>query len=134
MTPDALFTALDRVAPATRVVLAGLAHRGELAAVETGEARDHLAVSALLGAAVFSLALLAGIALTFTFAALVWHRDDRGLLLGLLTVGYVVAAGGIAWALSRRLRAWGPLRETRRQLRADADCIAKLLPAADAAD
>lgn len=81
MTPDVLFTALDRLAPATRVVLTGLAHRGELAAVEAGEARDHLAVSILVGAGVFAVALLAGIALTFTIAAAVWHRDDRAFLL-----------------------------------------------------
>lgn len=133
MTPDVLFNALDRVAPATRVVLTGLVHRGELAAVETGEAREHLTASILIGAGVFALALLAGLALTFTIAASVWHRDDRGLLLGLLTLGYVLAASGLAWALSRRLRAWSPLRETRRQLREDGRCIQNLLPNDDSA-
>lgn len=131
MTPDVLFTVLDRLAPTTRVVLTGLAHRGELAAVEAGEARDHLAVSILIGAVVFAVALLAGIALTFTVAAAVWHRDDRALLLGILTIGYLAAAAGLAWGLARRLRAWRPLREIRRQLREDGDCIEKLLPADD---
>ncbi len=134
MTPDVLFTALDRVAPATRVVLTGLAHRGELAAVEAGEARDHLTTSILIGAGVFALALLAGIALTFTVAAAVWHRDDRGLLLGLLTAAYLVGASGLAWALARRLRAWRPLRETRRQMRADGDCFGRLFPDDSPAD
>lgn len=133
MTPDVLFTALDRVAPTARVVLTGLAHRGELAAVETGEARDHLTTSILIGAGVFALSLLAGMALTFTVAASVWHRDDRGLLLGLLTLGYLITAVGLAWGLIRRLRAWRPLREIRRQLREDGKCIDNLLPDDDSA-
>lgn len=133
MTPDVLFTALDRLAPTTRVVLTGLAHRGELAGVETAEAGDHLAVSILIGAGVFAFALLAGIALTFTVAAALWHRDDRAFLLGTLTSGYLVVAAGLSWGLARRLRSWRPLRETRRQLREDGDCIEKLLPADDCA-
>jgi uncharacterized membrane protein YqjE len=133
MTPDVLFNALDRIAPVTRVVLNGLAHRGELAAVETGEARDHLTTTIILGAGVFALALLAGMALTFAVAASVWHRDDRGLILGLLTFGYVLTATGLAWGLVRRLRAWHPLHETRRQLREDGKCIEKLFPDEDSA-
>jgi uncharacterized membrane protein YqjE len=133
MMPDVLFNALDRIAPATRVVLAGLVHRGELAAVETGEARDHLTTSIIVGACVFVFTLLAGMAFTFAIAAAVWHRDDRGLLLGLLTLGYVLVGAGLAWGLVRRIRAWRPLREIRRQLREDGKCLENLLPDDDSA-
>ena len=119
---------MDRVAPATRVVLAGLRHRGELAAVETGEARDHFVLSVVIGVVVFALALLTGVALTLAIAAAVWHRDDRGLILGLLALGYLLATASVAWALLRRLRRWRPLIETRRQLREDGACIDRLLP------
>jgi uncharacterized membrane protein YqjE len=134
MSPRAVIDSLERVGPAAHVVLAALAHRGELAALEAGETRDHLAGSLLRAGAVFALALLAGIALTFSVAAAVWHRDDRGLLLGLLTLGYTAAAAALAWRLARRLRAWRPLPEIRRQLSEDARCIQKLLPRSDPAD
>jgi len=134
MTPDVLFKALDHIAPATRVVLTGLAHRSELAVVETEEARDHLIVTILISAGLFALALLAGIALTFTVAASIWHRDDRGLILGLLTTAYLLLASGLGWALVRRIRSWRPLRETRRQLHQDAQCIDDLMPDENSSD
>jgi len=128
MTPDILLNALDRIAPTTRVVLSGLAHRSELAAVETGEARNHIVASVLIGVGVLAFTTLAGLALTFTIAAAVWHRDDRGLILGLLTASYLLLALGLGWGLIRRLRSWSPLHETRRQLCEDVACISNLLP------
>ncbi len=122
-----VFAALGRIVPATRIVLHGLRHRGELATLETSEAGAHLAVSVCLGVGVAVLALLTGFAFTFAFAAAVWHRDDRGLILAALTLGYLLVAIGLGWGLVRRLRRWQPWAETRRQLDEDGACLEKLL-------
>src|SRR5690606_14976378 len=103
-------------------------HRGELAAVETAEARDHFIISVAIGLTVFGLALLTGLALTFAIAAAVWHRDDRGLILAALTLTYLLATIATAWGLRSRLRRWRPLAEIRRQLREDGECIGRMLP------
>ena len=134
MSPGSLLNALDRIPSATRVVIAGLVHRGELATVETREALNHFIVSILIGTGILAFALLTGFAVTFAIAAAVWHRDDRGLILGLVTVAYLVSACGLGWGLSRRLRAWHPLRETRRQLCEDSECIDELLSGEDSAN
>jgi len=78
-----------------RVVVEALMHRGELISVELKEAQAHAArtaVSALLAGA---LLLLGGFAGTFAVAAAVWNRDDRGLILGLLTLAYLASAAAL---------------------------------------
>lgn len=128
MQPDAVFSALDQAGPAARVLLPALAHRGELAALEAGEAGDHLAGSLALTLGAAILTLLAGFAATFAFAAFVWAREDRGLLLSLVAGAYFLGAIGLAGFTVRRLRRWRPLAETRRQLLADQTCLRDLIP------
>jgi uncharacterized membrane protein YqjE len=119
---------LSFLGPAPRIVLEGLMHRSQLATLEMTEARDHAARTALIGLLAGVGALLAGFAALLTLAALVWHRDDRGLILGLATLVIVIGAGALgAWA-AHRLRTWQPLAETRRQLREDRICLENLLP------
>jgi uncharacterized membrane protein YqjE len=127
MTSEVLFNAVGHAGSAARVQLAAILHRSELAALEAGEACDHLlgSLALVLGAAV--LALLGGFAATLTFAALVWAHEDRAQLIGLLTLAYLLGAGGLAWFTLHRLRTWRPLAETRTQLRADHDCLGELL-------
>ncbi len=119
---------LGFLGPAPRIVLEGLMHRGQLATLEITEARDHAARTALIAVLAGVGALLAGVAAIFTLAALVWHRDDRGLILGATTLAIVIGSGALtAWA-AHRLRTWQPLAETRRQLSADRTCLENLLP------
>lgn len=131
MNPVRIFAALKRIVPATRVVLSGVRHRGELAAVELAEAREHLTGSLLLGAGVFALILLAGSAFTFAVAASVWHLENRELWLGLLTLAYLLTAAVLGWRLAVRLRNWQPLAETSRQLHDDIVCIEDLVAKGD---
>ncbi len=109
--------------PAPRIVLEGISHRGELATLELAEARNHATVTAVFAALAAALALLGGFAGTFTIAALVWDRDDRGLILGLVTFVYLLGAGTLAWFAANRLKTWRPLAETRHQLGEDYLCI-----------
>lgn len=129
-----LLAGLDRAAPAALVVLAGLRHRGELAALETGEARDHLLRSLLLAVSTFAALQLACIGLMFTAAAAVWHREDRVWWLGGLAALQLLLAISLGWAFARRLSRWSPLGETRKQLRADGDCLESLLSRDDRAE
>lgn len=112
-----------------RIVLDGLTHRSELVSIELLEARDHAATTAVITALGAVFVLLAGFAGTFTIAALVWHRDDRGLILGLVTLGYLLTAGAMAWWTVQRMKSWHPLSETRRQLNADSACLQSFFPA-----
>ena len=102
-----------------RIVLEGLSHRGELATLELAEARNHAALTAVFAALSCALVLLAGFAGTFA----VWHRDDRGLILSLVTFVYLLGAGILAWCVTKRLKTWRPLSETRHQLSEDYTCI-----------
>lgn len=128
MNPETLFNSLDRIGPAARVVVKGLRHRGELAAIETGEAGEHLAGSLALGVGSLVFAVLGGFAVNFAVAASLWHRDDRGLLLALFAGLQLLLAVATGLLVARRLRRWHPLPETRRQLREDCECVQDLLP------
>lgn len=114
---------LPELGPAPRIILEGLSHRGELATLELTEARNHATVTAIFTALAAALVLLAGFAGTIAIAALVWHRDDRGLLLSLVTFIYLLGAGAFAWLAANRLKTWSPLTETRHQLGEDYVCI-----------
>jgi hypothetical protein len=70
-----------------------------------------------------ALLLLGGFCATFALAAAVWNRDDRGLILGMVTVGYFVAAGILAFLAARRMKNWKPFAESARQFREDSACI-----------
>jgi uncharacterized membrane protein YqjE len=106
-----------------RIVVEGLAHRGELLGLELGEARTHFGVTLAFGGAGAALALLGGFAGTLAIAAAVWDRPDRGPILGLLTLAYFLAAAVAAWWTSQRLKTWRPLAETLFQLREDCTCL-----------
>ena len=134
MNPETLLHGLDRVGPAARIMLSGLRHRGELALLEAGEAGDHLAGSFALGLGAVVFAVLGGFAVNLALAAAIWHRDDRGLLLGVLALAELLLALGAGLLVARRLRRWRPLAETRRQLDEDCECIQGLLPSDSRAD
>jgi len=113
-----------------RIVLDGLAHRGQLASLELAEARNHATLTTVLAVLAAALILLAGFAATFTLAALVWQREDRGLILGLVTLAYIVGAAALGWLAVNRLTTWRPLAETRHQLSEDYSCLRQFLPTA----
>jgi len=115
--------------PGVAVALLGEAaeHRAELMAIELQEAREHALVSTALAVAAGVLGLLAGFALTFLVAGLVWENPHRGWWLAGLCVCYLAAALAAGGLLARRLRGWRPLGETQQQLRKDYQCLRILL-------
>lgn len=128
MIADSFSHGLDRLGSAARAGLSALSHRGELAALEVGEARDHLAGTVALGLGATALTVLGGFALNFAVAASIWHRGDRALLLALFAGVQLALAAGLVFWTHRRLGRWQPLRETRRQLRQDGEMLQALLP------
>jgi uncharacterized membrane protein YqjE len=118
---------VGQIVSAVKILAEALMHRGELAAFELAEARAHAIVTVLVGIAGFVLTLLGGMTITFTLAASVWDRPDRSLILGLVSMGYLVAAGLLFGFAVYRLLAWHPLEETRRQMRDDRSCIQSIL-------
>lgn len=127
MSPDSVIHVLKRAGPVARAMLDGIGHRVELAVLELTEARNQIASSLVLGVVSLVLSLLGGIALTFAIAAAVWHRDDRGLWLGLLTLVYFAVAGALAWAMVKGLKRVSLLPQTSRQLSEDRLCLGALL-------
>jgi uncharacterized membrane protein YqjE len=105
------------------VIVESLVHRGELAALELREAQQHGFRTAVLIGFSGILVLLGGFAGTFALAAAVWQREDRGLILWLVTLGYLAGAAVLAYLVSRRLRNWSPFAETCRQFHADCGCL-----------
>ncbi|HZZ20716.1 MAG TPA: phage holin family protein [Opitutaceae bacterium] len=110
-----------------RVVVEALMHRGELASVELKEARQHGSRTAILAGVSGVLLLLGGFSATFAVAAAVWDSSHRGLILGLLTLGYLVGAGVLALVAARRMRDWKPFTESARQFRDDCACIHEII-------
>jgi len=106
-----------------KLIAGALIHRGELAALEWGEARTHGAVTALYAGLTSVFFLLGGMACTFAIAAAVWDRSDRGTLLFGLALAYIGLSAWAGWAAYRRLRAWIPFSETRRVLHGDCATI-----------
>ena len=109
------------------VVVEALMHRGELALLELDEVRRHGAwtVAAIMASA--ALLLLGSIAGTFAVAAAVWSRPDRGLILGLITLAYLIASAAFGWFAATRLKSWQPFGELRRQLGEDGACLRGVL-------
>jgi uncharacterized membrane protein YqjE len=106
-----------------RVVVEALMHRGELISVELREARAHAARTAVAALLAAALLLLGGFAGTFAVAAAVWNREDRGMILGLLTIAYLAGAVALGFVAARRLRSWQPFAETFRQFHQDCTCL-----------
>ena len=127
MTPESALHLFKRAGPVLRAMLDGVGHRVQLALLEVSELRDKIASSLVLGLAALVLSLLGGIALTFAIAASIWHREDRGLWLGLLTLVYFLAAGVLATVMTKRLKRLEFLPETSRQLNEDRLCLGVLL-------
>jgi uncharacterized membrane protein YqjE len=115
---------------APRVIVEALVHRGELAALELKEAHAYGVRTAVMTGASAGLLLLGGFAGTFALAAAVWDRPDRGMILSLATLAYLLASGAFAFVASRRLRDWQPFTETTRQFHADCACIKELVTSA----
>jgi uncharacterized membrane protein YqjE len=110
-----------------RVVVEALTHRGELASVELKEASQHGSRTAILAGVSGVLLLLGGFSATFALGAAVWDSPHRGLILGLVTLAYLVAAGALAFVAARRMRTWKPFSESARQFRADCACIHEII-------
>jgi uncharacterized membrane protein YqjE len=121
---------LDASGSSPRVVVEALVHRSELASVEFQEAREHAIRTAI--AVWFSAAflLLFGFTATVAVAASVWHREDRGLILSLLALGYLVVAAVLSWVSVRRIKQWEPFSETRRQFHEDCACVQEIISSA----
>ncbi|MFT3781941.1 MAG: phage holin family protein [Nibricoccus sp.] len=117
-----------QIIPAAKVLIDGLKHRSQLAAVELGSARDHLHRTTVFGAIAFILALLGAFTVNFTLVAAVWDRADRALILGLVGIGYLVLAGVFGYLVGRRLKTWTPWKETVEQLKKDHECVQDLFP------
>jgi hypothetical protein len=112
-----------------RILAEGLLHRGQLASLEFGEARSHAAKTGALAAAACAFALLGGFTGTLALAALVWDREDRSLILGLVALAYLAGTAGFAWWAASRFMSWRPMAESRNQIREDCTCIIQCLPA-----
>ncbi len=127
MIAESIYHLFKRAGPVGRALLDGVGHRAQLAMLEISELRDRVTSSLVMGLVALILALLGGIALTFAIAAAVWHREDRGLWLALLTLVYFVTAGVLALVMTRRLKRLEFLPETSRQLNEDRLCLGALL-------
>jgi uncharacterized membrane protein YqjE len=114
---------------APRIVVEGLLHRLELASLELKDVRAHAATTAIVAGIAGAFALLGGMAANLAIAALVWAREDRGLILGLLAIGYLIGAAAFGWWSRNRLKSWQPLAETRDQIREDCSCLQRYLSA-----
>lgn len=120
--------------PAPGVVLnlfsESVAHRAELATLELDEAREHITGSLLLAGVTAALVLFTGFAVTLLVACLVWDLPNRGWWLGGLCAVYLGAALATGFILTRRVRMWLPLAETRSQLHQDYRCLNQLFKSA----
>jgi uncharacterized membrane protein YqjE len=110
-----------------RVVVEALIHRGDLLAVELKEARVHGLRTAITVGISSVFLLLAGFSGTFALAAAVWQRNDRGLILTLVTLGYLAISGILAYIAARRLTTWHPFSETVRQFHEDCECVQDII-------
>jgi hypothetical protein len=118
---------LGAVGSIPRVVVEALIHRGELASFEMKEAQTHGAVTAVFAALGAVFLLLGGFAGTLAIAASVWQREDRGLILGLVTLAYLVMAAALGFVAANRFKTWRPFAETYRQFQADSACVHEIL-------
>ena len=118
---------LGAVGSIPRVVVEALIHRGELASLEMKEAQTHGTVTAVYGGLAAGFVLLAGFAGTLALAAAVWQREDRVLILSLVTLAYVIVSAALSLVAFNRFKSWQPFVDTRRQFQADCACIHEIL-------
>ena len=131
MSPDA-----DTAAPERRgwfatlrelpaQLVAMLATRGEIAALELSDARDRLMRSLAFGAVAAVLLLAALMTLSLLVAAIFWD-GPRVLALGALTALYAVAGVWLVAAVRRDFAAAPPLlAQTLAELQKDRDALAR---------
>lgn len=127
MNAESFIHLLRRAGPVGRAMIDGASHRLRLANLELADLRDQIVSSLLLVLAALVLALMGGIAATFAIAAALWHREDRGLWLVLLTLAYFGVACVLAAVAALRLRRLELLPETSRQIDEDRLCLGALL-------
>jgi hypothetical protein len=127
MSSLASHSSLGAVDSVPHVVVEALIHRSELASLEMKEARTHGTVTAVVAAAAAGSLLLGGFAGTLALAASVWQRDDRVLILAVVTLAYLIMAAGLGFAAANRLKTWHPFAETCRQFKADRACVHEIL-------
>lgn len=104
-----------------------VSHRASLAVIELAEARAHAQTSVVLLGAFILLAFLGGVALTLTFAGLVWESPSRAWWLAGITMVYLGAATTAGLFLRHRLKSWRPLADIRNQLQLDHQCLTRLI-------
>jgi uncharacterized membrane protein YqjE len=105
-------------------LLAMLATRGELAALELGEARDRLLRALAVGALAAALLLAALMTVSLWVAAVFWD-GPRALALGLLAAVYLLAGVVLVQRLRREFAAAPPLlADTLAELRKDGAALA----------
>lgn len=118
-----LIPGLSRIRTGAEVVLRGVEHRAELAALEFDELRAHTTVASWLIGGGIACFFLAGFAATLLVAAIYWDTPHRvGALSWLVGVELLLGVGAIAW-LCRCWRTWRPWSATREQLRRDVQCL-----------
>jgi uncharacterized membrane protein YqjE len=121
-----LLPGFGRLQESAEIVLRGLGHRAQLAAVELEELRDETGRAAVLFGASVVAFLLAGVTTNLVIAAIYWdtpHRVTAMVITGVieLIVGTVVAV--VLW---RRWRGWRPFAATTEQLELDGKCLEDL--------
>lgn len=113
----------SRIKTGAGIVLRGLEHRAELAALELGELRTQVTAAGTLIAVATAAFYLAGLAATLLVAAIFWDTPHRtGALVWLTSIEVLVGVAAIVW-MRRRWRDWRPWSATREQLNRDARCL-----------
>lgn len=124
---SSLVPGLDRLRSSAAIIVRGADHRGELASIELGEARDQatsISVLLLVGAVA---ALLTGFALNLLIAAIWWDTPQRLLAIGIAGgVQAAISVGALVLGITRA-RQWHPFPQTFEQLRKDSRCLNDLL-------
>jgi uncharacterized membrane protein YqjE len=123
------FRLIGQAGPVARAVLDALGHRAELLLLDLAAARARLLSALAFLAVAAGFALLTGFALTLAYAAAVWHRPDRGLLLLAAAAAWLALASLCTFLAARGLHGWTPLGDTRAQLAQDRLCLQDLLTA-----
>lgn len=123
-TPRGLPTLAGHV---VRRLLHILENRFALLSVELQEERDRVLRDVLLALGVAAFGLLSCLTLTAALILLLSAYSPVQILLVLAAL-YAVAAGGLAWRLMCRLRAWESLSSSLQQIRKDREAVDQLLP------
>jgi len=116
-------SAFGLVREAARLVVAAIATRGELAAIELTEARERAARWLLL-ALVSGVLLLAALLVGSLWVVSIFWESHRSEAIAFVAVAYALAGGGMMWWLITRLRAAPPLLQaTLEELKQDCNAL-----------